>query len=549
MLDWLTTRSQKTDHPMHSLEEAERLLTGLSDEPLQALDEIASWLTTIAQAAGLNLATRIAVIRLVDETGQPFEPELIRSYLTQRSHTEFERLRLWQATLHFWERAGHAYRVCADELQRDPKLLRAHRDDFSLLIVRWLRALANQARVQRLRYIPVREELWQALFDAYRVSEAAGCDNQRVIAYPGDTLPTTARQELLCAVMLDTVRPDSILPQQIEIAARITARYADAFLFDTTPKAGCNWAIDLALRRPPELATGVGTLRSSARFFGAGAAMVKIREVMRRLTAEPGTKERRFGEEYAAQEKVVVLERLTRYWGQHPPHRNEKRRSVAAGVAVTTGFAPACLCIPRAQFRGWSKVLNTMDAALLARLGITADPVAPPAPDTWTHHDASTWGMGAEIPRAREPNITIGTLCALRSGDQPWSIGVVRRLYRGGEERMNSGIEVLAKKPAVILLRRVGHGGMSVQDWSKASDSTGDDYLNVILLGASRTETLRHELLLARGEFIAGLVYEAMLGDDKQHFKLEELIERGEDFDRVRFTRVSNARAGGDAPA
>ena len=53
MLDWLTT--QKTDHPMHSIEEAERLLTGVSDEPLQALDEVASWLTTLAQAAGFNL--------------------------------------------------------------------------------------------------------------------------------------------------------------------------------------------------------------------------------------------------------------------------------------------------------------------------------------------------------------------------------------------------------------------------------------------------------------------------------------------------------------
>jgi len=62
-----------------------------------------------------------------------------------------------------------------------------------------------------------------------------------------------------------------------------------------------------------------------------------------------------------------------------------------------------------------------------------------------------------------------------------------------------------------------------------------------LLLAHSRAEKERHELLIARGEFIAGIIYEAMIGDAKQHFKLEELLEQGVDFDRVRFTRVSRA--------
>ena len=72
MLDWLNNLSQKTDHPMHCVEEAERLLTGLADEPLKALEEIASWLTTIAQSAGFQLATRLAVmLNLRPETTPP----------------------------------------------------------------------------------------------------------------------------------------------------------------------------------------------------------------------------------------------------------------------------------------------------------------------------------------------------------------------------------------------------------------------------------------------------------------------------------------------
>jgi hypothetical protein len=91
MLDWLANRSHKTDHPMYCIEEAERLLTGLSDEPLKAVEEVASWLTTLAQAAGFQPAVRLAVVKLVDKSGQPFEPELNRLYLEPGALTEFER--------------------------------------------------------------------------------------------------------------------------------------------------------------------------------------------------------------------------------------------------------------------------------------------------------------------------------------------------------------------------------------------------------------------------------------------------------------------------
>jgi hypothetical protein len=545
MLDWLTGRAHKTDHPMYCVEEAERLLSGLSDEPQKALEEVASWLSTLAQAAGFQLATRLAVIRLVDETGQPFEPRVIRLYLEQRTLTEFRYLQLWQTALHFWERVEHAYRVCLEEMLKNPKLLHAHNGDLPQLIVRILRALANQARLLHLRYMPVREPLWRALFDVYLLSENAGCDIQRVGAYPGHAPPTTAQRELLRAMLLEISRPDSMLPQQTDIAARTAARYADACLFDRTPKTGCNWAVDLALPRPPELVTGAATPQSTARFFGAGAVIIKIQEVIRWLAADPNAKEQRFGEEYKGQEKLVVLRRLAHYWGELPPRRGEPRDKIAAAINVTPGFADACRLIPRARYRGWVELMLGLDAKVMARLGIVADPAAVPVAEKWLQHDASTWGLSAAIPRAREPTVAIGALCALKMSDNPWWVGVVRRLFRDGEDRAQAGIEVLAKKPATVLLRRIGHGGLSMQHESKASDASGNDYVNVLVLGAARAEKQRHELLVARGEFIAGIVYEAMIGDAKQYFQFEELLEQGNDFERVRFTRVSRAAKNG----
>ncbi|MEO8442175.1 MAG: hypothetical protein ABI547_06775, partial [Betaproteobacteria bacterium] len=544
-LDWLANLSYKTDHPMYCIEEAERLLTGLSDEPLKAVEEVASWLTTLAQAAGFRPAVRLAVVKRVDESGQPFELELNRLYLAPGALTEFERQQMWHAALHFWERVDQAYRLCLQELPGRAKSRRAQTTDIALLVVRVLHALASQVRLLRLRYMPVRESLWQTLFDMFRLSEEAGCDNLRVEAYAGHISLTTARQELLNALLLEIARPDSMLPRQTDIVARVAARYANACHFEARPKAECNWTFDLARPRPPELAAAAEISQPTARFFGTAAVTAKIREVIRRLTTEPSAKEQRFGAEYTAPEKLAVLNRLMDYWGEQPPRRREQRMDAAAALEVILGFADAWRKVPRARYRDWPELVLGLDPKLLARLGINSDPATLRMPEKWRLHDTSPWGIGAELPRTSELAVRIGTLCALQTGDNPWWLGVVRRLFRESEDQALAGIEVLAKKPATVLLRRVAHGGMSVQNWSSAADASGSDYMNALLLGASRAGGERLELLVARGEFIAALVYEAMIGEAKQYFKFEELLEQGTDFDRVRFTRVARADQGG----
>ena len=539
MLDWLSNLGRKPDHPMHSIEEADRLLSGLPEDPRKALEEVTSWLTTLTTATGFNLATRINVVKLVDETGQPFEPELTRLYLTSRPQTEFERLQLWQAALQFWERLASAYRVCFDEIRHESKLLRAHRDQLPVLIVRMLRALAGQTKVLRLRYLTVDERLWQAMFDLYRVSEDSGCDNQRITAYPGDTMPTTARQELLRTLMLEAASPESMRPRQTELAARIAARFVDACLFKRAPEPGCNWYVDLAQPRPPEHATGVAVVRPTERFFGAGVVIVKIQEVIRRLSSEPNAKEQRFGEDYSSQQKLVVLKRLVYFWGDHPPHRREPRRRVEDEVQVVHGFKGACRIVPRIEFRGWAEFVVTMDPKLKEKLGYDPAADAPEIPtEKWLEQDASSRGVGVVIPRNRESGATLGALCSLRAGSQLWSVGVVRRLARDSTGRLQAGIELLGKKPLSLWLRRVGQGDLRVEHRASA-DASIYDYVNVIRLDESAEAVRTCELLLARGDFVSGVIYETMTDDRRSHLRLDELLEQGEDFDRIRCSLIA----------
>jgi len=537
MLDWLDSLGPKPDHPMHNIGAAKKLLSGLSPDPVKALEEIASWLGTVTATAGYRPTNRIAIVRLLDETGRPFEPQLVRQYLSPGALKEFERLHVWQAALEFWERLADAYRLCRTEVQQDEKSAHALAAEQPLLIARELRALAEQTRLLHLRYLPVRARIWETLFEVYRAGETAGCDIRRLHAYADDALQTTPRQEFLRALMLDAASPESMLAPQVELAARIAGRFSDSFLFRTAPEADCNWAIDLDHPHRPLQTGGTTHAAASARFFGAGIAIAKMEEVIGRLTTDPEEKEKRFGDDFSPQAKLLALKHLKLYWGAQPPHRREPRRNVRAELAVAHGFKPALHLVPRIEFSGMAEITRTMDVKLKEKLGLhlAAAEVHIPT-EKWFEQNASTWGLGVDIPRPSEGWVRIGALCALKGGAQSWSIGAVRRLYRDSENHEHAGIEVLAKKPVSVWLRGIGEGAALAENWATSSGSFAFDYLNVILLGESAHSAQRHELLLARGLFHAGITYEAMMGETPPYLKFEEVLEEGEDFDRVRFT-------------
>ena len=542
MLDWLDKLGARPDHPMHSVAAAKQLLSGTSQDPLKALEEIASWLGTVTATGGYRPATRIAIVMLLDETGRSFEPQLVRQYLSPTTLREFERLHVWQVALEYWERLADAYALCRTEALHDRKTAQAFADELPLLITRELRALTDQTRLLHLRYLPVRAKIWATLFEVYRLSETMNCDIHRLQAYANDAQTSAPRHEFLRALMLDAASPESMLVPQVELAARIAARFADSFLFKTAPEAACNWAVDLDHPHRPLHANANAVAGASTRFFGAGVVIAKMGQVIERLTSNPAEKERRFGDDYSVQDKIMVLKHLKRYWGAQPPHRREARRNVQIGMVAAHGFENALHLVPRVEFSGMAEVTRGMDVKLREKLGLGLAEAHEDVPtEKWTEQNASTWGLGVKLPRQSEQWVRIGALCALKSGAQPWRIGAVRRLYRDSADHEHAGVEVLSKKPLSVWLRGIGEGVTLAENWATSSGSFAFDYLNVILLGESAASAQRNEMLLAHGQFHAGVLYEAMMGQTPPYLRLGELLEQGEDFDRASFIWVERA--------
>lgn len=543
MLDLLDKiRRKRADHPLYSVEAAQKLLAALPADAGQALAEIASWLESVGRTEGFHLDDRIGVIKLLDETAQKREAAALSAFLRDPGLKEYGRLQLWQVLAGFWEHLAAAYRVCLAEIPERAAADAAMHPECPIVVLRGLRALANEAKMLHLRYLPVTPRLWQELAELYARSEKEGFAAKPFRAYAADALPTTARQEFLRELMLDASLPESELPQEIELAARVIARLGGGFLLHPEPGEGCNLCFDFAHPgRPfhPEPGTPVG---SGARFFGPGIVETAIREIIERHTAHPEEPEKRFGDDYAIEEKLLVLKHLLRYWGKTPPRRRTMRVKLDAPVRVAHGFTSASQLVPRIEFSGMAEVTENLRMKMKQDTGLALEAAGGTTPVTeWTERDAATWGIGVDVPWQDESWARIGALCALQpAGLKGWWLGVIRRLHRDAKNRLHAGVEILAKKPLSVYFRGLGEGAQRADNWASSSGSFQFTYLNALLLGESATPA-RQEALLPHGVFTPGLLYEAMIGEKTPHVRLEELLERGADCDRVRVSWLKAA--------
>jgi hypothetical protein len=535
MLEWLSV-GKKADHPMYNVEEARRLLAELPPDNGKAVEEISASLETVAATPGFPLSDRIGVIKLLDETGQKREAAALSDFLRSTKIKEFERLHLWQVLVEYWERLSSAYRVCLKEIAQATKPGGPPHPERALLVVRALRALANEGKMLHLRYLPVKPRIWQELAELYSQAEKEQIVAEVIKAYPTDLLPTNARQEFLRLLMMDAVGPESERMLERERSARVVARGGSGCASHAQAEEGCNFCFDLArpdrpVRRPADVSAN-----ATLRCFGVGRSGAAIQEIIDRHTANPQEPEKRFGDDFPTQEKLVVLKRLLLCWGESPPRQHGPRVKIDAKIKVSHGFQATAELVTRIEFSGMAEMSEDQRLKVKKQTGIALQAQESTAVITeWMERDGSTWGIGVDVPRQDEPWAKIGTLCVFQApGHKSWWVGAIRRISRDQQDHVHAGIEIVSKKPLSVYLRGIGEGAQRAENWQTSSGSFQFTYVNALILSESATSGTRHELLLKRDGFNPGIIYEVMMGEQSPHVRLDELLERGEDYDLVR---------------
>jgi len=543
MLEWLSDIGKKADHPMYNVEAAGKLLADLPPDHGKALEEIISSLETVAATPGFPISNRIDVLKLLDETGQKRESAALSDFLRSDKLSDFERRQLWQVLVDFWEHVSAAYRVCLQEIAQATKPGEAAHPERALLVARALRALANEGKTIQLRYLPVKPRVWQELAQLYDQAEKEHLVAELVKAYATDALHTNARQEFLRLPMLVAASPESQRLLELELTARVIARLAGGFALHAQPDAGCNFCFDLAQPAGPVRHKPETPATATIRYFGASQARVISQEMIDRYIANPKEPEKRFGNDYSIEEKLVVLKRLLLFWGESPPKQRWPRVKIEAKIRVAHGFTSASELVTRIEFSGMAEMSADQRVKVKQQTGIALQAEQSTAVITeWMERDGSTWGVGVDIPRQDEPWAKIGALCTLQAaGHKAWWLAAIRRLQRDPHDHVRAGIEIISKKPLSVYLRGIGEGAERAENWQTSSGSFRFTFLNALVLSESATSGTSPEILLKRDGFIPGIQYEVMMGGDTPHVRLEELLERGEDYDRVRVTWLKGA--------
>ena len=541
MLEWLKGLGggggEKPDHPMCSVRETEKLLADLPEtNPGQALDEVVGWIESVSQTPGFGPKLRADVLRVLEDTGQRFESALLTQYLgAARVHDHRSRDRI-QKSFAFRAALSEAYLAClADDFGIENEVRSGEDEDLMSVLCRGIRSTAMQEKVRHLSYQGVDNPVWGRLYRYYRMAEKAGVETRGAKPYRSEQNPTTPQQELLRPLMLEIAALESLAPEHVELASRMVARIAGAFSLSAKPSASHLYCIDLGQAVSPFQYGDAPPGAPTARFFGPGGGIDRLKELLDRESGNPLPGDRKEGQEFSRWDLVRVLKHLMLYWGSDRPFRLNKRTRAQGKIHILHSLDS----IRRVVTQVGTDQFGAIEATYAERgqkLSLAAEELDA-MPEVWPEKDVSESGVGVEVPQKHGDWVKIGRLCAVKRADSDyWWVGVIRRLDAKTAANVSAGIEILSKNPSSLWLKLVGKEGQLASSWATSTGSHRYDYVNAVMLESEGDlSAAGSTLAIDPKDYVPEMMCEALLGERTRLIKLGAQRDSGDDFVIVKF--------------
>ena len=511
MVGWFS--SDKVDHPLFDPKSSRKTIGELQQDPLKGMGEIAYWLDSINNTEGFRLDRRCELVDEFEQAARQRLRKLAQDYLQVRQQ-KFQENRLWTAQADYWRLIGAGYVQCIEGFQADAPGAGVIKSRLPIIVGRALRAIGQRLKWLLLRYGPVDGALWGHVGSLYTFAEVKGFANQDVALYEGPIGQSSARTELLKILMLSAGAIDSLLPEQIDVAERSVAWFANKFLLEDAPEAGCTHVFDLAMRKPPSRPHGA-SMDASVRYFGAGAAFDEVKRVHGIVLSEGALpSDINLGGTFDPKLVAEVLRHLMQYWALKPPERSSARRAANVRLTVVQGFSDLISSLETGEVSSPSRGSG----------GVGADS------ESWVAENASDGGYGAVVPGAKSDWVRIGSLLGVKGeGDKYWSVGVIRRLLRDEEFSRHVGIQLLTR--SAILVRLFPTGSISAANATRDNDPAA-------LLTLQPDSERQIRLLLRAGGFTQEQQLAMHVRGQVYQVAPSRMIESGIEFDLAQFTVI-----------
>jgi len=499
---------RKSDHPMADLASAQELLAEVpKNDALKALLEITAWIESVRSDGHIRLDTRFAVLRLLDETARTHEIKVMREYFAGGVQSSLLEKRLWNALNEYFTGLAEAYHgvlMGCHNREKGAPALKALRP---LIVARGVNATAGRLKCAAVHYVPVEQEVWQQLAEYYTEAETQKFLDEIIELYPGASARISVRHQLAGVLLWWASGTGSLKPLQIHLSERLTAHLCRSLSMGAEPGEDALISFDLARYQPPARHTSDTAAHPNLRFVGQGGVRLQLDPLLQKLGQGTVPGDVNLGGSYDAEPVRETAQRLAANWLAEPPSRRNVRRNVTVHLGVVAGFP------------------GLIDVANQGTGGGVEDVTV------WVAEDISATGFGCTLEAAQGAAVKVGSLIGFKPENvDHWGAGIVRRLRRDEQGKLDVGVEIIANRVARAKLgEEVGPA------------ASGDSF--ALWLGAAGAAGEEARVLVKPGTIPEGGTQRMQLAGKVYALQRQGAVEKGDDYEMVRFRFM--AREGG----
>ncbi|WP_137939106.1 hypothetical protein [Chitinivorax sp. B] len=544
MTSWLRRIVSKPDHPMRDVKTAQRLLIDLPQgDPFKSIQEVTAWIESVTHAEGYRLAVRTSVIMLLDAAGHAFQRKLQHEYLAQTRAAKFRERAIWRALCDYWKALVAAYLMTLDAHAMGGRGAEITSEQLGKLAARGLHGVVMMHKIMLLQYGPVEDIVWHSLSRLWMFVEANRLERTVVTLYDHSERPTTPQAEFLKTLFLAASSPDSLLPQQIDLAERTIDDVSEYLDITSAPDTKSCFYYDLSATHPPGRLVAGMQYGPRVRFIGTGEAGVRLQELARALDNPSAISAGSSGLGAPVSSLKQVLQHLLFYWSLTPPERKWPRLPAYGRLTVVHGVTDVIRAVVFSQFRQHDAAPTQVE--LLERQKRDIEQFGFVTEDTqrwldecastpveleqhaesWLVQDISLGGFGARLPQVHSDWLRIGSLVGIKTDmHAEWQVGVVRRLQMNMERQSLIGVEVVGARVVPISI-----------DFAAPDEERQLNNELAILFGSSLEGMTGCSVLLRSGVYLTGRPY--TVTESGKTYRLEPIVrrEQGDGFDIVDF--------------
>ena len=505
----------KSDHPLANLKSAQQLIDALpKKDPVEVLQEVGHWIEALFDPENeFRIDHQFVVLRMLDETAHAHLRKISQNYFSVIPPNTFQENRLWAAMHEYFTFCEMGYWHLLNAMREGKKGSSSLKGNMPLIIARGMYALFGRLECVKVRYSQVDAQCWERLADFYDYAEGMQCEDEPLQVYMGGANSNISIKRLFASLIAwHSIAVGAFKPLDLHIAKALITHLSKVFVVHEQFKPGCMFMFDLAKPSSPMRVLVDGAqYPQSARFVSAASPASIVSNLLKTLDKNIVPEEFSFEVAYSAEQVVDVLRRLAVYFQESLPVRRHQRKKIQMNVQAVNGFL---------------SILEQAEAGLNLQ-GAGSEVCAV--------EDISVSGLRFVLPASQSNAVKIGTLVGLTPENTAHcGVGIVRRLRRDAQGNLHVGVKTLANKAEVVLL--YGNDSINPASLALSLDSTDAQEGERWMLMPSDTFSLNRSPNMWQGE---------------QNYLLLPLaiVEKGSDFDLVRYRQMQQDSSGADDDA